>query len=148
MLIKLNSKLLNAYSSIKPNKHLLDQQHLLLLDATRRSSSISITLPDDEAVPVIRSKYEKLYENKYLKGQNKDEFKSKLIDYFDEIGIDYAKMVNKMNRLDHPSIKAIRCVCYCEPPKKKNCVIDLFLSPPASMQTTTTMSSYKSKSSF
>ena len=105
MLIKPNSKLLNAYSLIKPNHHLLDR-----LDAARRSSSISITLPEDEVVPAIRSKYEKLYENPYLKNQNKDAFKSKLIDYFDEIGIDYAKMVNKVNRLDHPSIKAIRWV--------------------------------------
>ena len=67
---------------------------------------MSITLPKDE-VPVIRSKYENKDE---FKNQNKDEFKSKLIDYFDEIGIDYAKMVNKVNRLDHPSIKAIRWV--------------------------------------
>lgn len=113
MLIKLNSKLLNAYALIKSNAHLLDRH---LLDAAKRGSSISITLPDDE-LPAIRSKYEKLYANKYFKNRNKDEFKSKLIDYFDEIGIDYAKMVNKVNRLDHPSIKAIRWVwassCSC-----------------------------------
>lgn len=112
MLIKLNAKLLNGYSSlIKLNKRLLlDRQHLIdkhVNDLARRASSISITLKEDE-IPVIRNKYEKLYENKYLKNKDKDEFKSKLLDYFDNVGIDYLKMITKINHLEHPSIKAIR----------------------------------------
>lgn len=113
MLIKLNSKLLNNYNLIKLNKHLLDRHQLIdknLIDAViKRTSSISsITLKEDE-IPIIRNKYDKLYENKYFKMKmNKDEFKSKLIDYFDEVGIDYSKMITKINHLDHPSIKAIR----------------------------------------
>lgn len=108
LIIKLNSRFLNSSNLIK-NKHFLNK-HLIdkyLIDVTKRCSSISITLKEDE-VPVIRNKYEKLYENKYLKNKDKDEFKSKLVDYFDEVGIDYTKMINKINHLEHPSIKAIR----------------------------------------
>lgn len=104
MLIKLNSKLLNSSSLIKLNKHLQPQRAIELV---KQSSSISITLKEDE-IPVIRNKYEKLYQNKYFKNKNKDEFKSKLVNYFDEVGIDYTKMITKINHLDHPSIKAIR----------------------------------------
>jgi len=107
MLIKLNLKLLNKnYKSLtKLNSNLLDNQ---LNYVSRCTSSISITLKDQEDdLPIIRSKHEKLYENKYFKNKNKDEFKSKLVDYFDEVGIDYTKMINKINHLDHPSIKAI-----------------------------------------
>ena len=83
LIIKLNSKLLNnvqltrhPLNSCLVNKYLIDVQQ-------KRTSSISITLKEDE-LPLIRTKYEKLYENKYFKNKDKDEFKSKLIDYFND----------------------------------------------------------------
>lgn len=97
---------------IKLNKHLLERQLIdkKLINVRRTSSSsISITLKEDD-LPVIRTKYEKLYENKYFKNIDKDEFKTKLIDYFNEVGIDYNKMISKVNSLNLPSIRACRYV--------------------------------------